>query len=79
MSSLLSTAINAEREHAYQWWGALNQLRLSNELPDWVRAKDIGSDTDYQKALIARSDVNQALFGVDKIEPSDDLEPRTYE
>jgi hypothetical protein len=79
MSSLLSTAINAEREHAYQWWGVLNQLRLSNELPDWIRAKDIGSDTDYQKALIARSEVNQALFGVDEIEPSDDLEPCAYE
>ncbi|MCX4218735.1 hypothetical protein MKZ87_13910 [Pseudomonas sp. MCal1] len=79
MSSLLSTALNAEREHAAQWWGVLNQLRLSSELPDWVRAKDIGSDTDYQKALIARSDVNQALFGVDEIEPSEDLEPRTYE
>ncbi|WP_311885757.1 MULTISPECIES: hypothetical protein [unclassified Pseudomonas] len=79
MSSLLSTAINAEREHASQWWSVLNQLRLSNQLPDWVRAKDIGSDTEYQKALIARSDVNQALFGVDEIQPSGDLEPRTYE
>lgn len=79
MSSLLSTALNAEREHAAQWWGVLNQLRLSSELPDWVRAKDIGSDTDYQKARIARSDVNQALFGVDEIEPSEDLEPCTYE
>lgn len=79
MSSLLSTAINTEREHASQWWNVLNQLRISDELPEWVRAQGIGSDTDYQGALIARSDVNQALFGVEEIQPSDDLEPRTYE
>ena len=79
MSRLLSTSINAEREHAYLWWGALNQLRISNELPEWVRAKDIGSDADYQESLLERSIVNQALFGVDEIQPGDDLDPCTYE
>lgn len=79
MSSLLSTAINAEREHASQWWNVLNKLRISNELPEWVRAKGFGSDADYERALIARSNVNQTLFGADEIQPSDDLDPCTYE
>lgn len=79
MSSLLSTALNAEREHAAQWWSVLNQLRISNELPEWVRAKGFGSDADYERALIARSIVNRTLYGVDEIQPSDDLDPCTYE
>lgn len=79
MSRLLLESINAEREHASQWWSVLNHLRLSNELPEWVRAQDIGSDADYQRALLAGSIVNQALFGVDEIQPGDDLKPCSYE
>jgi hypothetical protein len=79
MSRLLSTSINSEREHASLWWGALNQLRISNDLPEWVRAKDIGSDADYQESLLERSIVNRALFGVDEIQPGDDLDPYTFE
>lgn len=79
MSRLLPTSINAERVHASQWWSVLNHLRISNELPEWVRAQDIGSDADYQGALLARSTVNQALFGVDEIQPGVDIEPCAYE
>ena len=79
MSRLLLESINAEREHASQWWSVLNQLRLSNELPEWVRAKGVGSDADYQEALLARSIVNQALFGVDEIQPGDDLKPCSHD
>lgn len=79
MNRILSTSVNAEREHASQWWSVLNQLRISSELPDWVRAQGIGSDADYQESLLERSIVNQALFGVDEIQPGDDLEPCAYE
>ena len=79
MSRLLLESINAEREHASQWWSVLNQLHISSELPEWVRAQDIGSDADYQESLLERSIVNQALFGVDEIQPEDDLKPCAYE
>lgn len=79
MSRQLSTSISAEREHASLWWGVLNQLRISSELPEWVRAQGIGSDADYQASLLERSSVNQTLFGVDEIQPGDDLDPCAYE
>ncbi|WP_236195781.1 hypothetical protein [Pseudomonas glycinae] len=79
MSRQLSTSISAEREHGSQWWSVLNQLRISNELPEWIRAQGIGSDADYQESLLERSIVNQALFGVDEIQPGDDLDPCAYE
>lgn len=79
MSRLLSTSINAEREHAYLWWRVLNQLRISNQLPEWVRAKVAGSDTDFEKSMIERGIVNQALFGIDEIRSGDDLQPCAFE
>jgi len=78
MSRLLSESIHDEREHASLWWRVLNQLRISNKLPEWVRAKDIGSETDYQESLLERTIVNQALFGADEVQPGDDLEPCAY-
>lgn len=79
MSRQLPTLINAEREHALQWWGALNQLRTSNQLPEWVRAKVVGSDTDYEESMIEKRIVNQALFGIDEIRPGDDLQQCAFE
>ncbi|MCU0089957.1 hypothetical protein N8H72_08305 [Pseudomonas koreensis] len=79
MSRLLSESIHCEREHAFQWWSVLNKLRISNELPEWVRAKGFGSDADYQGALHERRIVNQTLFGADEIQTEGDAEPRAYE
>lgn len=78
MSRLLAASITAERDHASQWWSVLNQLRISNGLPEWVRAQGIGGAADYQRASLARTVVNRALFGVDEIQPSDDIDPSTY-
>lgn len=79
MSRLLTTSIHAEREHASLWWGVLNQMRISNELPEWVRTKGIGSDADYEESLLERSIVNLALFGIDAIRPGDDVPRCIYE
>jgi hypothetical protein len=79
MSRQLATLIHAEREHAFLWWDILNQLRLSSELPEWVYTKAVGSNVDYEESMLERGIVNHALFGTDKIQPGDDLQPSIYE
>ncbi|MDB5996671.1 MAG: hypothetical protein JWP42_3807 [Pseudomonas sp.] len=78
MSRLLSESIHDEREHASLWWSVLNQLRITNQLPEWVRTKVVGSDTDYEESKIERCIVNQALFGIDEIRPDEDLQPCAF-
>lgn len=79
MNRQLSTLIIAEREHASQWWGALNQLRLSNQLPEWISRKVVGSGSDYEESMFEKGVVNKALFGVGEIHPEDELQLRVYE
>jgi hypothetical protein len=70
MNRQLLSLLFAEREHASSWWSVLNQLRIS---------KVVGSDTDYEESMIERGTVNHALFGIDEIQPRDDLQPCGYE
>jgi len=79
MNRQLLSSLFAEREHASSWWSVLNQLRISNQLPEWVRTKVVGSDTDYEESMLERSIVNHALFGIDEIRPGDDLRPCAFE
>jgi hypothetical protein len=79
MNRQLLSSLFAEREHASSWWSALNQLRISNQLPEWVRTKVVGSDTDYEESMLERSIVNHALFGIDEIRPGDDFQPCAFE
>lgn len=59
----LKMLLEAERHHASNWWTYLNEMRLSGELPDWVKSQDIGTHPDYDRFDNDRKLLNLALFG----------------
>lgn len=63
--TVLSELITAEQRHATRWWTHMNELRRRNELPDWVKGKDVGSSLDHDLWCESRKALNQALFGSD--------------
>jgi hypothetical protein len=73
MNNLVDLLI-AERKHHSQWWTVLNELRIGGELPDWLRIKDTGSATDYERYGIARRAVTFAIFGKHSVTADDVLD-----
>lgn len=61
----------AEREHHCRWWTLLNELRTGCELPDWLRAKDLGTSADYERYGVAQRAATFAIFGKNSVTADD--------
>ncbi|WP_421526772.1 hypothetical protein [Pseudomonas brenneri] len=61
--------IEAERQHASRWWAYLNEMRFSDDLPDWVKAQCVGTHPDFDRWDKDRERLNLALFGSKDLYP----------
>lgn len=61
-SKVISDLLTNERAHATKLWTCLNELRINNHLPDWLKNQAIGNSIDHDLMLSDRTALNEALF-----------------
>lgn len=46
---VIAGLLASERKHASRWWTFLSEMRLHGQLPEWVKAQDVGRHADYDR------------------------------